>query len=92
MPIAHEVIIEAQPESCASLFMYVRPLIRWLLNLPVLRHLRPFARKVGAVTEPVRRLSVQRRPGSMRREPGKSVTILSANLWHDFPKYRQYSQ
>jgi endonuclease/exonuclease/phosphatase family metal-dependent hydrolase len=92
MPIAQEVFVEAQPGSCASLFKYLHPLLHWLLNLPVLRHLRPLARKARAVTEPIGRLSVQHQPGSIQREQCQPVTIVSANLWHDWPKHRQITQ
>jgi endonuclease/exonuclease/phosphatase family metal-dependent hydrolase len=92
MPIAQEVFIEAHSGSCASFFMYLLPRIRRLLQLPVLCHLRPFAHKVQAVTEPVGRLSVQRLPGSIHHAKNKTITIISANLWHDWPKHRQFAQ
>ena len=92
MPIAQEVFIEAHPVRSASFFTYIQPLIRRLLNLPVLRYLRPFARRVRAVTEPVGRLSVQRLPVPIHHTENKPITIVSANLWHDWPKHRQFIQ
>jgi endonuclease/exonuclease/phosphatase family metal-dependent hydrolase len=92
MPIAQEVIIEARPGMCASFITYIKPIISRLLHLPVLRHLRPFARKVHAVSQPVGRLSVQRQPGTIRHYENKPITIVSSNLWHDWPKHRRFTQ
>jgi endonuclease/exonuclease/phosphatase family metal-dependent hydrolase len=92
MPIAQEVFIEAPPGRRASFIFLLQPLIRRLLKLPGFRLLRPAARKVRAVTEPVGRLLVQRLPIFIRRAENRSITIISANLWHDFPQYRQCTQ
>ncbi len=91
MPVPQEVFIEAHPERRASFFMSVQPLIRWLLKLPLLRHLRPLARKVLAVAEPVGRLTVQRLPHIIHRPKNETITIVSANLWHDWPKHRNFT-
>ena len=64
MPIAHEVFIEAPPGRSASFILFVAPFIRRLLNLPGFRLLRPLARKVQAVSEPVSRLFRTTAPGS----------------------------
>jgi endonuclease/exonuclease/phosphatase family metal-dependent hydrolase len=92
MPITQEVFVEAHPARSASFFMGIQPRIRRLLKLPVLRHLHPLARKVKAVAEPVGRLSVQRLPRFTHRVVNKPITIVSANLWHDWPKYRQCAE
>ena len=92
MPITQEVFIEAHPARSASFFMSLQPRIQRLLKLPLLRHLRPLARKVQAVAEPVGRLSVQRLPGSIHRAKNKTITIISANLWHDWPKHRHLTR
>ncbi len=92
MPIAHEVFIETPPGRSVSFILFIRPFIRRLLNLPGFRLLRPLARKVRAVSEPVSRLFVQRLPVLIRHGENKPLTIISANLWHDFPKYRQCTQ
>jgi endonuclease/exonuclease/phosphatase family metal-dependent hydrolase len=92
MPITQEVFVEAHPGRSASFFMLLQTIIRWFLKLPVLRHLQPLARKVRAVAEPVGRLSVQVLPGSTLRSENETITIVSANLWHDWPKHRQLGQ
>ncbi len=92
MPIAQEVYIEAPSGRSAFFIQALQPFIRRLLKLPGFRYLYPLARRVRAVTEPVGRLLVQRLPVFIRHAENKSITIISANLWHDFPKYRQCTQ
>ena len=92
MPIAQEVFIEAPPGRSASLFLFLRPLVRRLLKLPGLGLLHPLACKVRAVAEPIGRLSVQRLPVFIHRSKNEPITIVSANLWHDWPKHRQFIQ
>lgn len=92
MPVAHDVFIEAPSGRSASIILLIQPLINRLLKLPGLHHLKPLAQKANAVAEPVGRLSVQRLPVSIPRAASKSITIISANLWHDWPKHRQFIQ
>jgi endonuclease/exonuclease/phosphatase family metal-dependent hydrolase len=92
MPIKQDVFIEAPPAKGASFFMVLQPLIRRLLKLPILCYFRPLARKVRAVTEPIGRLSVQRLPVFLHHVENKPITIVSANLWHDWPKHRHFVQ
>jgi endonuclease/exonuclease/phosphatase family metal-dependent hydrolase len=92
MPIAQDVIIEALPGKSASFILFLQPFIRRFLKLPGLRLLRPWAHKVKAVIEPIERLSVQRFPVFIHHAVNKPITIISANLWHDWPKYRQFDQ
>ena len=92
MPIAKDVYIEAHPGSCAAFLSYLFPIIRWFLRLPLLRHLRPLAHKVQTVTQPVGRLSVQLHPATVNPAETRAITIVSANLWHDWPKHRNIVQ
>ena len=64
--------------------------LRKILSIPGFRTLRPLARRVAGVMETPGRISVQVRP--LRVSPGKGclgLTVISANLWHDWPKYRR---
>jgi endonuclease/exonuclease/phosphatase family metal-dependent hydrolase len=92
MPITQEVFVEAHPGKRASFFIILKTFLGWFLKLPVFHLLHPFARKVRGVIEPVGRLSVQRLPGSTFRTENETITIVSANLWHDWPKQRQFFQ
>ncbi len=90
MPIAQEVFIEAPPGRTASFILFLQPYIGRLLKLPGIRLLRPLAQRFRAVIEPIGRLSVQRVPVFIRHTKNKPITIVSANLWHDWPKHRQF--
>ena len=92
MPITQEVFVEAHPVRSASFLMVLLSEIRKFITTPQLRILHPVARKVQAVMEPVGRLSVQRLPHFTHRVKNESITIISANLWHDWPKHRQFTQ
>jgi hypothetical protein len=84
MPIAQEVFISAPPGRSASFILFLQPYIVRLLKLPGIRLLRPLAQRFRAVTEPIDRLSVQRVPAFIRHTKNKPITIVSANLWHDY--------
>jgi beta-glucosidase len=68
-------------------------IIRKLLTFPLLRGFRPLARRVARVLEKPGRLSVQLTPAHISHE-GKcqGLTVISANLWHDWPQYRRREQ
>lgn len=59
-----------------------------LLQVPGLRALRPLAQKVTAVAEPVGPPSLQVYPARSVSCAHDVITVLSANLWHDWPRFR----
>ncbi|RME50842.1 MAG: endonuclease/exonuclease/phosphatase family protein [Caldilineae bacterium] len=65
-----------------------RPLFRRLLRLPLLRPLRPLARRAAAVAEPAASLTLQSQPARRAVHSARTLTVLSANLWHDWPRHR----
>ncbi len=65
-------------------------ILRKLLSLPGLRILRPLARRVAGVAEAPGRLSVQALPAQRSRGQNcQGLTVISANLWHDWPQRRR---
>jgi endonuclease/exonuclease/phosphatase family metal-dependent hydrolase len=54
-----------------------------------LRGLLPYLRPVTAVTEPAGRVWVHRPPLVRPAEAGDHLTVISANLWHDWPRCRR---
>jgi endonuclease/exonuclease/phosphatase family metal-dependent hydrolase len=66
-----------------------RPLGRKALRLPGLRALHPLARRVLAVAGPPELVAQSGRPVRSPRGECQGLTILSANLWHDWPRYRR---
>jgi endonuclease/exonuclease/phosphatase family metal-dependent hydrolase len=65
-------------------------ILRKLLSLPGFRVLCPLARRVADVMEAPGKVSIQVEP--MRRKSGmdcQGLTVISANLWHDWPQHRR---
>ncbi len=64
--------------------------LRKLMSLPVLRVLLPLVRRVAGVVEMPGRLSVQALPSRGSGEKScQSLTVISTNLWHDWPHRRR---
>lgn len=65
-------------------------ILRKLLSYPGLRFLCPLARRVAGVIEAPGRVTVQGMPARkvLVREC-QGLTVISANLWHDWPKRRR---
>jgi len=64
--------------------------LRRALSLPVFSLLRPLARRVAGVMEAPGRVSLQVDPlQAMPETCCQNLTVISANLWHDWPKYRR---
>lgn len=60
------------------------------LRSSVLQRVKPFARRISSVTEPSGRISIMDDPENYRgRTSDEHVVILTANLWHDWPRQRR---
>ena len=65
-------------------------ILRTLLSLPGLRILYPLARRVAGVMEAPGRVSVQVMPARISQaKECQGLTVISANLWHDWPQHRR---
>ena len=92
MSTSHEIHVDAQVPARASLLSRLRRLIGWWLRLPGLRALRPLAVRVLAVAEPAGRLSLKPLPAHLTARGCETLTVLSANLWHDWPRRREWPE
>jgi endonuclease/exonuclease/phosphatase family metal-dependent hydrolase len=54
--------------------------------------LKGLVKKILAVAEPVGFFHVHPLPPNQPEQNSKILTVLSANLWHDFPRYRRMSE
>jgi endonuclease/exonuclease/phosphatase family metal-dependent hydrolase len=64
--------------------------LRRLLSLPWLCKLRPLARRIARVVEMPGRLSIRKAPEKTAGKTGcRTLTVISANLWHDWPQHRR---
>lgn len=84
---AEQVFVEAYPPGDASLYTHMRPLLRRLIGVPGIHHLRPLARRVDAITEPAGRLHVRYHPDAVFQGECQALTVISANLWHAYPRF-----
>ena len=65
-------------------------ILRKLFSLPLLRSLLPLVRRVAGVIEAPGRVSFQAIPGiSSHAQDCQGLTIISANMWHDWPQHRR---
>jgi endonuclease/exonuclease/phosphatase family metal-dependent hydrolase len=59
----------------------------------VLQWFQPFAGRVISVTEPLGRISIVDNPVENRiRISDEQISILTANLWHDWPRHRRFRE
>lgn len=64
-------------------------LLSKLLHRPAAAFLRPFVAKVRAVAQPGGPIVLQDHPPRTRPTQTAPLTVLSANLWHDWPQHRR---
>lgn len=69
----------------------LRAIGRKVFRFPVLRGLRPLARRAIAVADPPTYLTGRPEPPAAAA-PKETLTALSANLWHDWPQYRRLTE
>ena len=90
--MSQELYLNVRPFPSHSWFWGLRPIARKLFGLPVMRYLRPLAAQAAAVAAPAGRIFFQAAPAQPHQQNGRHLTILSANLYHDWPRYRRLHQ
>jgi len=60
-----------------------------MLKLPGMYRLRPWARKITAVAEIPDQPSVKRQWEREQARAFRGISVMSANLWHDWPRFRK---
>ncbi len=70
----------------------IRAFGRSIAHLPGMELIRQMGRKALAVTEPPRWLFMRRHPVRVLERECDLLTLMSANLWHDWPRYRDLLQ
>jgi endonuclease/exonuclease/phosphatase family metal-dependent hydrolase len=58
----------------------------------MLNKLKPYAHRVAAVTETPGKLTIKSYPSQYPAYECREITVISANLWHDWPRYRRLSE
>lgn len=64
-------------------------LLRRFLHLPGAGYLWPFVNRIRAVAQPGGPIVLRKQPGRPRLAEAEPLTVVSANLWHDWPQHRQ---
>jgi len=66
----------------------LRSVGRRMTSFPLLKHARSGLKRILAVAEPTRWMLMQRHPSISSERRCDQLTIISANLWHDWPRFR----
>lgn len=88
----NEIIVQSHHETdlrpCRHLWSAVRRFLLWIGH----EHLPGFVQAAISVTEAPGRITFQSDPYPIPAEKCGALTILSANLWHDWPRFRDMEQ
>jgi endonuclease/exonuclease/phosphatase family metal-dependent hydrolase len=88
----NEIVINADYLQNYSTPIY-RKLKRWgikILNSNILQRVKPIAKRVLSIAEPSGRIVFMENPGIREiNKTDENITILTVNLWHDWPRRRQ---
>lgn len=92
MSALNEIVIKADFPQNNSIKIYQK-LKRWgnkSLNSLFLQKIKPFAQRILSVVEPSGRILLLDDPGNQElKKQNEHITILTANLWHDWPRRRR---
>jgi len=70
-------------------FARLKDIGRGLFRVPVLKRLKPWVTRALSVIHPPKLLIGRHYPHKKGNLPKEGLTILSANLWHDWPHHRR---
>lgn len=88
MPEASEIHIKLQEEEekppCRNLWLALDRFLHWVGH----DRLPNFIKSAISVAEPAGRVTLQSEPHPVPEEGCGIITVLSANLWHDWPRFR----
>ena len=97
MNTTHKKLISALPPSSrGSFFSRLRQTKRgragYALVQLLLHSFHPIAWRVLSVAKPAGQVHIRPEPETPPRQVREPLTIISANLWHDWPRYRNLPQ
>lgn len=88
MSYSSELHLDAKPEAGFAWRSRLSQLGARFFSFPGFTRLRPYARKLFLVTEPAGRVYVRHLPAAPTLRECDNLTVISANLWHDWPLHR----
>jgi endonuclease/exonuclease/phosphatase family metal-dependent hydrolase len=80
------------PRKKKLFFSRLRALGRKLSGIKFLKPLRPLARGILYISEPAGKIWIDKTPATPGTVSSETLTVISANLWHDWPQYRRLHQ
>lgn len=92
MSETREIYLKSKARSNSLWLSQLQPIAQVALRFPFLPLFRPGVRRLLALVEPAGRLFIKSHPSKALIHSGESITILSANLWHDWPLHRKLTQ
>lgn len=85
-------ILTSENEGDYSISPRLRKLGKGLFNLPILKLFRPHARRALSVTRSPGEIFIKNTPDQDCNKGCGVITVVSANLWHDWPFYRRLTE
>lgn len=93
MSSLNEVELAVDLPDTTSLYQSYKLLGKKYLSPILLRKIKPVAMRILSPAEPSTRVLIKNEPEhGVTDIPGKHISILSANLWHDWPRHRYLQQ
>ena len=88
MALQKQIFIDPSPVRDPKFYVQARKLGRKLFKISALRRFHPHLRRLSAVASPAGHVSIQLTPANPSKRHCDTITVLSANLWHDWPRHR----
>jgi beta-glucosidase len=85
-------IFLAPPKGIPTFYTFLRSIGRSFSRFKVFHPLRSIYRSVLYTAEPAGKVAFRSTPVCDNKVNCDGITVLSANLWHDWPRYREISQ
>ena len=89
MSSAVDHFLDAHPELGPAWYRTLARVVGRATTVPGLRRWQPLARRVHAVTRTAGRVTVLDGPTAGAAPARSEITVLCANLWHDWPRHQR---
>jgi endonuclease/exonuclease/phosphatase family metal-dependent hydrolase len=87
-----ERLLESHPDVAAAWYPVLSRALGRALTVPGVRRWSGLAQRVRSVAEPAGWTTLIESPAHGRDGPGDQLTVLSANLWHDWPRRHRWQE
>jgi len=92
LPARHDIYVRPQSKEHPEAYRRFWSAIRRILKRIGHDRLPAFAKAAISVAEPAGRISLQSEPHPVPVEDCGAYTVLSANLWHDWPRFKNLEE